>query len=671
MQDNQKNYQRKPACGYGRTFNLRLSRLCLAVGLAVVTGLSGLPCSEAQAAANPNLPDGFQSIVGNVKDPEISASGKTMWIKGDFKNNVIAWDSFNVGKGNDVQFLNGNFLNIVKGKEASHIKGLIYSDGGVYIVNPHGVTLHKGSRIHVNSFGISTAKPSEKLINDFIEGPGTSAAGGYTAPELFLSDGKGMGKVKLLGTINTNNLVVDGSNIVIRNAARITTYGNNKEDGVILTGNNKITLQSSTGRIDVGTMDMDDDAGTLKNLKSDFDPLKDYTIRVGSFSEDKAVIVHKDEIPLADKEDFELLSDAKKGGMNKKYWLADDVDLGTTQALGKGETFRGSLDGAYNHLTYTVQADTSAGGEPAVKVGLFKAMDGATVKNLLIYDAKVSLEGLGADKTVTAGALSGNINNSHLENVEVSGINVITGERALQKGDSIGALAGSISGDTKNGKQGSKLVQVMADFDEYTASALSSELSPDDSALQAGAVAGSISDQVSTDVAVGLNGPVLQASGYTGEIADPDSFKLYDSFGEAYADLQDTGKLSGYVMTATHDGGHQSLFLKPFFVENDEWTYGDKTDNYRDFNKVTYTNKSEEEFVLFDMQEDFVDFNNNPEGSLEDGLIKNAGLYEYALKNDGPDGFYFVNEGEYVKGDNRALETHGYFNVHKRDLQHR
>ncbi len=119
-----------------------------------------------------------------------------------------------------------------------------------------------------------------------------------------------------------------------------------------------------------------------------------------------------------------------------KYWLYDDIELGTlTEDLG---TFKGSLDGAYNTISYEMQVDNAQG-----NAGLFDVIDGAKISNLKL-EAQLKVSDLTGD--VTMGALAGTIKDSTLVRVEAAGT-VLEADNLNGNKVYAGGLAGSLEGE--------------------------------------------------------------------------------------------------------------------------------------------------------------------------------------------------------------------------------
>ncbi len=115
--------------------------------------LSGL-VMMANPALAAGLPVGGQIVggTGSIQTP----SGSQMNVHQNSQNLIVNWQSFDIGKGNTVQFYQPDSsavaLNRVTGGSASEIMGNLKANGQVFLVNPNGVLFGKGSSVNTAGF---------------------------------------------------------------------------------------------------------------------------------------------------------------------------------------------------------------------------------------------------------------------------------------------------------------------------------------------------------------------------------------------------------------------------------------------------------------------------------------------------------------------------------------
>lgn len=223
------------------------------------------------------------------------APGATVINQGS-QNAVINWASFNVGKGESVQFQQPNSnavaLNRVLGSDGTTILGNLSANGKVFIVNPNGVLFGQGASVNTAGLVASTLDINNA---DFMAGKyqfsgnGTgkvlnqgsiSAPGGYVALLGANVSNEGtiqarLGSVALAaGRAITLDVAGDGLLNVAVNAGAVGALVNNggliRADGgsVVLTaqaaGDLLKTVVNNTGVIEAHTIDTR--GGTIKLL---------------------------------------------------------------------------------------------------------------------------------------------------------------------------------------------------------------------------------------------------------------------------------------------------------------------------------------------------------------------------------------------------------------------
>ena len=113
-------------------------------------------------------PQGGSAAAGQAV---INQSGGTTTIQQLTNNVIINWNSFNIGAGQLVQFLQPSALsaalNRVIGGDPSLILGALKSNGRVFLINPNGILFGAGAEIDTGSFIASTLNMSNQ---DFLSG---------------------------------------------------------------------------------------------------------------------------------------------------------------------------------------------------------------------------------------------------------------------------------------------------------------------------------------------------------------------------------------------------------------------------------------------------------------------------------------------------------------------
>ena len=173
---------------------LRLFGLLLAAG--VVLG--------AKAGA---LPYGAQVSAGQAT---VTTAGTAMTVRQSTDRAAINWESFSVGQGSSVQFVQPSAtsvaLNRVVGGDPSVIQGAVTANGRIFLLNPNGILFTAGSQVNVGGIVASTLALSD---DDFMAGrfafAGASSSvivnqGNITA----LADGKG-GVIAMIAAKVTND----------------------------------------------------------------------------------------------------------------------------------------------------------------------------------------------------------------------------------------------------------------------------------------------------------------------------------------------------------------------------------------------------------------------------------------------------------------------------------
>ncbi|HEY4374348.1 MAG TPA: autotransporter-associated beta strand repeat-containing protein, partial [Burkholderiales bacterium] len=162
------------------------------------------------------LPGGANVVNGAAS---FQQSGKNLTVT-NTPGAVINWQSFSIGAGNSVQFVQQNsssaVFNRVTGSEPSNILGSMSSNGRIFLINPNGITIGAGARIDAAAFVASTL--------------------GISNSDLLA------GKFKFEGGAGSGNVVNRGT-IVTQDGGYVYFIGKDvKNDGVIHTPNGQILL---------------------------------------------------------------------------------------------------------------------------------------------------------------------------------------------------------------------------------------------------------------------------------------------------------------------------------------------------------------------------------------------------------------------------------------------
>ncbi|WP_082565631.1 YDG domain-containing protein [Duganella sp. Root1480D1] len=144
---------------HGKARRSRAARRALAAAsLSLVGG----------AALAADLPTGGVVVAGQG---QISQQGSAMTINQGGAKMAIDWNSFSIGKGNTVNFVQPSSsavaLNRVTGTDVSQIQGALKANGQVFLLNPNGVLFSPTAQVNVGGLLASTLNMSNQ---DFMSG---------------------------------------------------------------------------------------------------------------------------------------------------------------------------------------------------------------------------------------------------------------------------------------------------------------------------------------------------------------------------------------------------------------------------------------------------------------------------------------------------------------------
>ncbi len=199
-----------------------------AMALSLLSGMMIM----AHPAMSANLPTGGQIVAGSgsIQTP----SGNQMNIHQNSQNMVANWNSFDIGKGNTVQFdqpsSSAVALNRVVGGGESQIMGNLKANGQVFLVNPNGVLFGKGASVSTSGFVAST----RDIKNDDFMNRRYTFSGGQKAGAAIVNQGA---------------LTTNAGGYIVLAADRVSNSGTIRTPGgkTVLAASERVTLQLDNG----------------------------------------------------------------------------------------------------------------------------------------------------------------------------------------------------------------------------------------------------------------------------------------------------------------------------------------------------------------------------------------------------------------------------------------
>ncbi len=195
--------------------SLKISSVALAVGLLFAN------------AGHAELPKGGK-IVGGAGS--ISSTGTTMTVTQTTERMAADWQSFSIGKGHTVNFVQPNSnsvaLNRVLGSDVSVIQGALNANGKLFLINPNGVLFTPDAHVNIGALVASTLNiTTENFMagNYRFEGASSNAIvnqGNITAH----GDGSGGGTVALIAAkiVNQGAITAHKGNVLMGAGSRVT-----------------------------------------------------------------------------------------------------------------------------------------------------------------------------------------------------------------------------------------------------------------------------------------------------------------------------------------------------------------------------------------------------------------------------------------------------------------
>lgn len=199
----------------------RLRRLGLGWPLAVALG--GL----AAPAFAQTLPQGGTVVGGSGSIEQLSST--LLQIQQNSQQLAIDWQSFNVGAGSIVRFLQPGAdsiaLNRVIGSDPSQIFGQIQANGRVVILNPNGIYFGASSRVDVSGLVATTAniRTEDFMAGRLLFDQASANADARVVNEGIVSvaDG-GFAVLAAAGVANTGRIVAASGNVVLAGTKTFT-----------------------------------------------------------------------------------------------------------------------------------------------------------------------------------------------------------------------------------------------------------------------------------------------------------------------------------------------------------------------------------------------------------------------------------------------------------------
>jgi filamentous hemagglutinin family protein len=128
--------------------------------------LAGAMLAGGVSAQQLPLPTGAQVTSGQAS---VSTAGASMTVNQGSAKAAINWDSFSIGKGGTVNFVqpssNAVILNRVVGNERSVINGALNANGQVFLLNSNGVLFNQGASVNTAGLVASTMALTDADFN--------------------------------------------------------------------------------------------------------------------------------------------------------------------------------------------------------------------------------------------------------------------------------------------------------------------------------------------------------------------------------------------------------------------------------------------------------------------------------------------------------------------------
>lgn len=390
------------------------------------------------------LPQGGQIVGGSgtIGTP----SGGELNITGNGGHMAIDWNSFNIGKGETVNFQQLQaVLNYVTGSQRSEIFGNLNGNGAhVFLLNPNGILFGESAQINVGSLTASTRSMSEQARRGF---NGT----------LGNLDSEGIAKIQAdivnLGTIAANAINFEGNNISIIKADTLQIQGGDLSQVSLKAKNNINIGYEVTDKTNVNTISQKASALGLR----------------GSTLDGTAKAVN-DCLLISNINELQAI----QNNLNGNYMLKGDINASATKSWNSGAGFKpiggdgSGFTGVFDGMGHAIN-DLYMNRPDVTYIGLFGVIEkSGVVKNFQLSGEFISdktppdgLKGRGSIAGENWGRIENVVNHASIQATGyaggIVGMNYGTLEGVTNKGDVTStAFVGGIAGynSSKEGQNG-------------------------------------------------------------------------------------------------------------------------------------------------------------------------------------------------------------------------
>ena len=276
------------------------------------------------------LPQGGQIVGGSgtIGTP----SGGELNITGNGGHMAIDWNSFNIGKGETVNFQQLKaVLNYVTGSQRSEIFGNLNGNGAhVFLLNPNGILFGESAQINVGSLTASTRSLSEQARRGF-----NGKLGAWENGDI----AKIQADIVNLGTIAANTISFEGNNISIIKADTLQIQGGDLS---------KVSLKAKNN-INIGYEGTDKTNTNAISQKASVLGLQGSTL-------DGTVKAVNDCLLISTVGELQNI----QNNLNGNYMLKGDIDASTTKSWNSSAGFKpigdakNSFAGVFDGMGYTI-----------------------------------------------------------------------------------------------------------------------------------------------------------------------------------------------------------------------------------------------------------------------------------------------------------------------------